>query len=168
MIQGVIEKEPGNGQAHEALGFIYANAERWPEALASYARAVPLLDNNPSTIGSRNAVAQRLKKELERVYLEEQDLQEVLRQADYVLRWIPGCAWAHEAKGLALADLGREKEAVEELERALVLDRAQTLLGMKKLMEIYQKQGRTQEADVLRMQFNALIRRLPPPESREK
>jgi tetratricopeptide (TPR) repeat protein len=164
-LQEVIRKNPGNGQALEAMGFIQAQAQRWGKALEYYARATLVMEGVEATLGSRNRAAMELKAETEALYVEGKDYPAVLARADLALEWLPDCAWAHEARGLALLELGEEGAAIVALEKAVELDDVQSVLGMSKLVSIYRREGRTGEAEILAGKLKKILDRLPPPEA---
>ncbi|MFH2002440.1 MAG: tetratricopeptide repeat protein [Planctomycetota bacterium] len=155
-LDAILKEDPKNGQAQEALGFIYAGAKQWLPAFESYSRSLPLLGHNPTTRRSRDTVAAKIKEEMETLYLEKKAYREVLDLADRVLAWLPGCAWAHEAKGLALLELGNEAGAVKSLEAALATAGAPPMRAMEKLIPIYERTGREAEAKYLQEQIKMI------------
>jgi tetratricopeptide (TPR) repeat protein len=165
MLLEVIRKHPGNGQALEAMGFIYAQASQWGKALEYYARAVLEMKGAKPTIDSRDEAARRLKAETEALYVDRKDYPAVLARADLALEWLPDAAWAHEARGLSLFELGEEEAAIRAMEKAVALDENQSALAMSKLVMIYRREGRTGEAEDLARKLQKILERLPPPES---
>ena len=105
----------------------------------------------------------RLKIESEFLYAEKKDYGAVLVWTHRVLQWLPGTAWAHEARGLALLELKEEKEAVKALEMAVALDDVQSVLAMAKLVKIYRAAGREEEARKLAQKLERILRDLPSP-----
>lgn len=162
LLEKVCEAHPENGQAWEALGYVHAGNRRFLEALECYARALPLLHNAPSTRASRDRAAAEVKAEVERAFVKDRDYAGMVSTAERVLRAIPGTAWAHEARGLALLALGREAEGVEALERAVTLDPWGSAWATRTLAGFYEKTGREEEARVLRARLERMKDRLPP------
>jgi len=65
VLERVVKNEPGNGHAHEVLGFVHAQAGRWLDALDRYARAAILLNGDASTVASRDEAEKLLRLEIE-------------------------------------------------------------------------------------------------------
>lgn len=155
-LEAVLAYDPNNGQAQEALGFVHAGAGQWLKAFESYSKALPLLANNPTTLNSRDRAVARVMERMEDLFLNKKEYRQVLEMTDRVLAWLPGCTWAHEARGLALLELGQEGEAIKSLERALFCAGAPPMRAMEKLIPIYEKKGRTEEARQLQEQVDMI------------
>ena len=157
MLKEILRQEPENGQAHEALGYVFAGAKRYLDAFRSYARATEILEGSPVAKGGRNEAARRVKAEMEALFLQQRDFPAVLALANHVLDVIPACSWALEAKGLSLLEMGRREEGVKALERALSVGGEPPLRAMAELVEIYEADGRAEEADALKRELDRIF-----------
>ena len=158
LLEEVVRDAPEDGQAWEALGFIHAGRSDWDQALIGYSRAVRFLPRNDATRDSLDTCLRHIKGRIETLFLEGKDYDEVIRRADHVLKWVPGTAWAHEARGLSLLALGRKDEATSALERAVTLDAEHSLVAMDRLVGLYLEQGRREEARRLQERKARLLR----------
>jgi tetratricopeptide (TPR) repeat protein len=162
LLEEILKADPENGQAWEALGFIHGRAENWLDAYEAYSRALPLVGHDPITRSSRDLAAKGVKAELERLYLEKKDHDAVLERAERVLAWYPRCTWALEARGLALFEMGRAKEAKKTFEAALRSAEFPPVRAMSALIEIYEQDGQPEKAEALRIEL-AKIKELQEP-----
>lgn len=175
LLRKTLEAEPENWQAWEALGIVSAVESRWLKTIEYYSRAAMILKDCSghgrifaAVLASRNEAARRLRPEVEALYLEKKDYSRVLAMTDELLMWHPGCAWAYEARGVALAEMGEEDGALGALEAAVALDEAQSLVAMGKLIELYAKKGRVEEAKRLQYRLRQYLERLDLPEDLRK
>ncbi|MHC4943478.1 MAG: tetratricopeptide repeat protein [Planctomycetota bacterium] len=153
LLEEILDADPENGQAWEAMGFIYGRAGQWLDAYEAYSRALPLVGHDPITRSSRDLAAKGVKAELETLFLEKKDFEAVLERADRVLAWYPQCTWALEARGLALYEMGKEKEAKKTFEACLRSAEIPPVRAMAALIEIYEREGQAEKAEALRIEL---------------
>ena len=102
--------DPKNDSAYVDLGFAYALVKEPVLAVESYRRAVTI---NPSAGNF---------KELAGIYLRTGDAEQALMAANAGLQKDPNNAGLYNARGMALHDLTRFKEAARDFRRAIELD----------------------------------------------
>ena len=112
-------------------------------------------------MASRNNCLIKIRAELQELYLYRKDYAQVLEKAKKVLDLVPGTVWAHEARGLAFLELGQKEEAMGELERAVLLDPAQSVVAMGKLIEIYLGRGEEEKAREMQARLKKILGKLP-------
>lgn len=175
LLQKIVDAEPENWQAWEALGIVSAVEARWLKTAEYYTRAAMILKDRSghdrifaAVLASRSEAARRLRPEVEALYLGKKDYSSVVAITDELLKWHPGCAWAYEVRGLAFVEKGEEDEALRALEAAVALDESQSLAAMGKLIELYAKRGRVEEAKRLQYRLRQYLERMDLPEDLRK
>lgn len=102
--------DPENDSAYVDLGFCYGILNDAPTAVEMYTKATRI---NPSGANF---------KELADIYLRVGDPEEALMAANAGIVKDPRNARLYNAKGMALNELGRKREAVAALQHAVMLD----------------------------------------------
>src|SRR5215470_13491044 len=111
--RNAIEIDPAYGEAHYQLGLVYLHREQWSRANQELARAVDLQPANHAA-----------RIELARLLIAAGDLKQVQEQIDWLLKQRSSDAQTHVLDAEFLAAQGQFTAALQEAQKATVLDPA--------------------------------------------
>ena len=124
---------PGEVEALNSRGLVLRHLKRYPEALASFDRALAAAPSHPELLRNRGQLLRLMGR-----------LDEALAQLDRAVSMHPNDADMHNSRALALLDLQRHEAALSDLDRALAIspghahaaiNRGKVLLEMKRFDE---------------------------------
>lgn len=138
----ILRFDERNSTAYNRLGIIYAGQKNFPEAIECFEIAQSL-ESSPSNLHNVGLI-----------YLETQDYQKAALAFEQALKMEDGLATRYIAYAKALEQLGKDKAAIEALEKAAELDSRPQIL--RSLGQLYLKAGETEKAQALKEKLDEI------------
>jgi serine/threonine-protein kinase len=174
--QRALELDSTLAEPYAMLGWIHSHAWEWPEAEAAFKRAIALDPNNPDTyqdysiyLDNRgrfeealdvclfakqlDPLSQRAAYNVAGSYLHLAQFQPAIEEARAMIALNPNLPLGYDALGWALVDSGRPAEAIEPLERAVLLGDGRWL-ALANLGRAYALAGRETDARAVLERLN--------------
>jgi tetratricopeptide (TPR) repeat protein len=117
-----IKIDPSVAEAHNLRGIALEELGRESEAIEAYRQALSLNPNFKEAKDNLSDLETRFHLEQAYSYKEANKLEDVLREADAAIKIDPSVAEAHNLRGIALEELGRETEAIKAYQQAIDQD----------------------------------------------
>lgn len=138
----ILRFDERNSTAYNRLGIIYAGQKNFPEAIECFEIAQSL-ESSPSNLHNVGLI-----------YLETQDYQKAALAFEQALKMEDGLATRYIAYAKALEQLGKDKAAIEALEKAAELDSRPQIL--RSLGQLYLKADETEKAQALKEKLDEI------------